>query len=92
MKYVKLSTFLAPGLPATRPALTAGVRLLQVWFALWAYLVAATVSFGQEVPVTAPLKIVVISDINGGYGRTDYHRRVPDAIEQIIALKPDLVL
>jgi len=44
-----------------------------------------------STPVFAE-KIVVISDINGGYGSTTYHKRVSKALEAIIALQPDLVI
>ena len=36
--------------------------------------------------------MAVISDINGRYGSSTYHQRIPVAIERIIALKPDLVI
>ena len=44
---------------------------------------------------SAPLfaqRIVVISDINGRYGSTEYHPRVAKAVQVIIDLKPDLVI
>ncbi|QFU74352.1 hypothetical protein EY643_01075 [Halioglobus maricola] len=44
-------------------------------------------SFARE-----PLEIVIISDINGRYGSTGYHRRVAVAVSQIISLEPDLVI
>ena len=44
-----------------------------------------------STPVFAE-KIVVISDINGSYGSTTYHKRVSKAVEAIIALQPDLVI
>ena len=37
-------------------------------------------------------KIVVISDINGSYGSTEYHSRISTAVEEIIKLEPDLVI
>jgi len=37
-------------------------------------------------------KIVIISDINGSYGSTTYHKRVSKAVEAIIELQPDLVI
>ena len=40
----------------------------------------------------APLRVVVISDLNGSYGSVTYDPRVADAVRAIIALKPDLVL
>lgn len=39
-----------------------------------------------------PLKIAVISDLNGGYGSTTYGKSVHDGIARIIALEPDLVI
>ena len=39
-----------------------------------------------------PLRIVVISDLNGSYGSTRYHQRIPSAIERIMELQPDLVI
>lgn len=40
----------------------------------------------------APLRIAVVSDLNGRYGSTDYAPRVDAAIARIIELAPDLVL
>ena len=37
-------------------------------------------------------KIVIISDINGSYGSTEYNSRVSDAVEAIIKLNPELVI
>jgi len=42
--------------------------------------------------VAAPLRVVVISDLNGSYGSTSYDPRISRAIDRIIALKPDLVI
>lgn len=39
-----------------------------------------------------PLRVVVISDLNGSYGSTTYSPRVAAAVERIIALNPDLVI
>ena len=40
-----------------------------------------------------PLRVVVISDLNGSYGSTDYNPRVSAAIKRrIIKLDPDLVV
>ncbi|MBL9057575.1 MAG: hypothetical protein JNJ84_15015, partial [Rhodobacteraceae bacterium] len=44
-------------------------------------------------PIEAePLRIAVISDLNGSYGSTDYGQPVSGAVARIIALKPDLVI
>jgi len=37
-------------------------------------------------------KIVLISDINGSYGSTNYNKRVNKAVEVIIGLQPGLVI
>lgn len=39
-----------------------------------------------------PLRIMVISDLNGSYGSTEYRDEVHAAVRRIIELKPDLVL
>jgi predicted phosphodiesterase len=39
-----------------------------------------------------PLRIAVISDMNGSYGATDYGAAVKDAVDAIIARRPDLVI
>ena len=39
-----------------------------------------------------PLTVVVISDLNGSYGSTDYAPRVSRAIDWIIKTQPDLVI
>ncbi|MFN4203367.1 MAG: metallophosphoesterase family protein [Tabrizicola sp.] len=44
-------------------------------------------------PVEAePLRIAVISDLNGSYGSTNYGQPVSGAVARIIALRPDLVI
>lgn len=56
--------------------------------ALWAtitYMLAA-------VAVAAPLRVAVISDMNGSYGSADYGPAVSKAIERIVALAPDIVI
>ncbi len=40
----------------------------------------------------APLRVVVISDLNGAYGRTDYGDAVHAAVSRVIDREPDLVL
>lgn len=39
-----------------------------------------------------PEMLVLVSDLNGRYGSTGYHQRVDQAVERIVAMKPDLVL
>lgn len=56
---------------------------------LAAYLLVLTL----VAPAAAePLRIAVISDMNGSYGATDYGPAVYGAIDRIIALRPDLVI
>jgi len=55
---------------------------------LWALL-----AWLLAVPALAdPLRVVVISDLNGSYGTTRYADRVGKAVDWIIAQDPDLVL
>ena len=56
--------------------------------ALWTVLLSLVLLAG---PASA-LRVVVISDLNGSYGSTSYSKRIPVAIQRIIALKPDLVI
>jgi hypothetical protein len=56
--------------------------------ALFALLWVAVPAAATEPPV----RVAVISDINGRYGSADYHRRVTDAVRHIIALRPDAVI
>ncbi len=51
---------------------------------LW---VLATIPAGAD-----DVRIVVISDLNGSYGSTDYSRNVHKAVATIVALSPDVVL
>jgi hypothetical protein len=39
-----------------------------------------------------PLRVAVISDLNGSYGSADYDAEVHGAVARIVALKPDLVI
>ena len=55
--------------------------LLSLCLLVWAAAVQAT-----------PLRVVVISDLNGSYGSTSYSDRVSAAIDWIIAERPDLVI
>ncbi|MEX5728711.1 hypothetical protein Ga0609869_002064 [Rhodovulum iodosum] len=41
---------------------------------------------------SAPLRVVVISDLNGSYGSVRYDPRVSAAVKRIIGLRPDLVI
>jgi 3',5'-cyclic AMP phosphodiesterase CpdA len=45
------------------------------------------------IPAAAkPLRVAVISDLNGSYGSTDYSSAVSGAVSRIIELQPDLVI
>ena len=39
-----------------------------------------------------PLRVAVISDLNGSYGSTHYETSVDAAIDRILAVRPDLVI
>src|SRR5690625_2972197 len=39
-----------------------------------------------------PLHVIVISDLNSSYGSTDYRTGVHDAVQEIIARRPDVVI
>ncbi|MBE1283510.1 MAG: hypothetical protein GJ676_09370 [Rhodobacteraceae bacterium] len=59
-------------------------RNLAIGFLLWTL---ASVQAAAEA-----VRIVVISDLNGSYGSTDYSAHVHRAVSAIIALSPDLVV
>jgi len=42
--------------------------------------------------VAEPLRVAVISDLNGSYGSTRYESTVDGAVRRIVALRPDLVI
>mgnify|MGYP001821983085 CR=1 FL=1 len=60
----------------TLPAVVSGLLLL----------------LGPALAGTAPLRVAVISDLNGSYGSTDYEASVSAAVARIIELRPDLVI
>ena len=54
---------------------------------------ALLLCFTLVAPLAAqPLRVVVISDLNGSYGSTDYAPRIDRAIDRVIELRPDLVI
>ena len=55
-------------------------------------LAALTFVFWACVSHGKPLTVVVISDLNGSYGSTEYAPRISRAIDWIIKTKPDLVV
>jgi len=55
-------------------------------------LVALLLLTGLGQAWAAPLRVAVISDLNGSYGSTEYETSVDAAIARIVALKPDLVI
>jgi len=59
------------------------------WAALW---LALLLLAGTGRAVAQPLRIAVISDLNGGYGSTEYESTVDGAVQRILELKPDLVI
>ena len=52
------------------------------------FLFAASVLSEQH----EPLRIAVISDLNGSYGSSEYHRQIPLAMQSVINMQPDLVI
>lgn len=42
--------------------------------------------------VAEPLRVAVISDLNGSYGSTEYESTVDGAVRRIVEMKPDLVI
>ncbi len=59
---------------------------------LRALLIAISLGLAPAVAAQELLQVAVISDINGRYGSTGYHPRVAQAMAQIVALGPDLVI
>jgi 3',5'-cyclic AMP phosphodiesterase CpdA len=56
-------------------------------------LAALLFCFVLVAPLAAePLRVVIISDLNGSYGSTDYAPRIDRAIDRVIELRPDLVI
>ncbi len=54
---------------------------------------AILVLLAGSIPAwAAPLRVVVISDLNGPYGQVGYHARVRQAMARIRELNPDLVI
>jgi Icc-related predicted phosphoesterase len=59
------------------------------WAALW---LALLLLAGTGRAVAQPLRVAVISDLNGGYGSTEYESTVDGAVRRIVEMKPDLVI
>lgn len=55
-------------------------------------LAALLIALGMGGAQADPLRIAVISDLNGSYGSTGYGAAVSDAVSEIIARRPDLVI
>jgi hypothetical protein len=50
-------------------------------------------AYGDEEPARAPLRLVVISDLNSAYGSVTYEPRVARTVDRIVSdWRPDLVL
>jgi 3',5'-cyclic AMP phosphodiesterase CpdA len=47
---------------------------------------------GAGRAVAEPLRVAVISDLNGSYGSTNYESTVDGAVRRIVQMKPDLVI
>jgi Calcineurin-like phosphoesterase len=61
----------------------------QPWAALWFALLLVG-STGRAM--AEPLRVAVISDLNGNYGSTEYESTVDGAVRRIVEMKPDLVI
>lgn len=48
--------------------------------------------FASSGTAAEPLRVAVISDLNGSYGSTEYATSVDRAVDRILALQPDLVI
>ena len=64
-------------------------RSWQPWAVLWLALLLLAAA-GRAA--AGPLRVAVISDLNGGYGSTEYESTVDGAVQRILELKPDLVI
>ena len=53
---------------------------------------AAPSSVSPSTSTSSILRVAVISDLNGSYGSTAYEASVTDAVQQIVAMHPDLVI
>jgi hypothetical protein len=53
---------------------------------------ALLIALGMGAAQADPLRIAVISDLNGSYGSTGYGAAVSDAVAEIVARRPDLVI
>lgn len=52
----------------------------------------SAVDSGDEPAPATPLRVAVVSDLNGSYGSTTYRDEVTDAVAALLADPPDLVL
>jgi len=59
------------------------------WAAVW---LAVLLLASAGPAVAEPLRVAVISDLNGGYGSTEYESTVDGAVRRIVEMKPDLVI
>ncbi len=66
-----------------------GSPVLRAAALAWLLLVAGPV---LSATAEAPLRVAVVSDLNGSYGSTDYESTVARAVARILALRPDLVI
>ena len=57
-----------------------------------ALLLAVASLLTQGPSFAAPLRVVVISDLNGSYGNTHYEPAVASAVQRIVEIRPGLVI
>ena len=67
-------------------------RLFGTSSAALALLAALLLLAGAARAEAPPLRVAVISDLNGGYGSTEYESTVDGAVRRIPDLRPDLVI
>ena len=69
---------------------------LNIWKAVASLVLLLAATIHGFLPAvygaTEPLRVVVIADLNGSYGSTQYSTAVTGAVKKIIALQPDLVI
>jgi predicted phosphodiesterase len=79
------------GFAAARPDLRFRYRSeWRLWAAVW--LAALLLFAGIGRAAADPLRVAVISDLNGNYGSTEYESTVDGAVRRIVEMKPDLVI
>jgi len=66
-------------------------RCILISFITFSLCITAANSYSSET-TDKPIKIAVISDLNGSYGSTKYNKQIPEVISHIIDIKPDVII